>query len=72
MKTKKFEVQTYYEAVECASCGGVYNERVGEVAYMTDPIQADFKCNKCESMIRLLEPQFPNVRHRVTDKECNQ
>ena len=67
MKTKKFEVQTYYEAVEC-DCGGFYNERIGNIAYMTNPIQADFKCDTCEKTMRLSEPDFPSIKHRITGK----
>lgn len=59
----EFPVESFYEAELC-ECGGYFNERSSAVFY-TNPIEAEFKCNKCGCKVTLQEKDFPGVRHRI-------
>jgi len=68
MTKKQFEVRTYYECPVC-ECGGLIRNPSGTTAYLTNPIQMDFYCEKCGKVIRLFEKDFPGIREEVVGLE---
>jgi hypothetical protein len=64
MKTVKFEVEIYYEVPIC-ECGGIFTERFDSRPYLTDPMQADFKCNKCGKVKRFFENDWPSIKKEI-------
>jgi len=64
LKKKRFEVETYFEAVEC-ECGGTFQERAGDSIYMSFPPQADYRCSKCRKCLCLSEEDWPGIRNKI-------
>lgn len=64
MEKKNYKAKPYFTAVAC-ECGGCFTERVGQVEYMHDPVKADFKCNSCDRIICLDEPDFPAIKYHI-------
>ena len=60
----EFPVESFYEAELC-TCGGYFNEQISDVNVLTDPIEAEFKCNRCGCTTFLEEKDFPSVKHRI-------
>jgi hypothetical protein len=66
MPRKEKQVETFWDAEMC-ECGGLFDTQQGYHAYATDPIQADFSCNKCGKIKRLFQDEFPGVKFRIKE-----
>ena len=66
MNKRRYRVIAFFEAAECPKCSdGILKERIAGVQYMTDPPMANFKCNECGGIARLIEDDFPGMRFEV-------
>lgn len=59
-------IEAYFQ-VEVCECGGYFDKQTGQHFYLSFPMQADFACNKCGKIARLIEPDFPVIKHRVKE-----